>query len=109
MNEEPRRKRLNSFLRENTESGQQQFDINTYCNEPLLSWKEGDYFDILSWWKAHGARYPILARLARDVLAIPATTVASEFAFSFGGRMVHKYRTCLDPQIIEALICTRIG
>lgn len=107
LNEEPRRKRLYSFLRENSESGPEQSDIDTYSNEPLLSWKEGDHFDILSWWKAHAARYPILARLARDVLAIPVTTVASEFAFSSGERVVHKYRSCLDPQIIKAVMCTK--
>jgi len=45
--------------------------------------------------------------MARDVLAIPATTVASESAFSLGGRIVHKYRSQLDPQVVEALVCTK--
>jgi len=73
----------------------------------LLTWKEGDYFDILSWWKTHSTKYPILCRLARDVLAIPASTVASESAFSAGGRVVDKYRSRLDPQVVEALICSK--
>lgn len=61
----------------------------------------------MSWWKTHGANYPILTQIARDVLAIPALTVASESAFSAGGRVVHKYRSRLDPQLVEALICTK--
>jgi hypothetical protein len=107
LNEEPKRKRLSSFLRDNTEFAHYQSELDQYNNEPLLCWKEGNHFDILSWWKTHGANYPILARLARDVLAIPASTVASESAFSAGGRVVHKYRSRLDPEIVEALICTK--
>jgi len=61
LNEEPKRKRLSLFLRDNTETSHELLDLEQYCNEPLLSWKEGDYFDILSWWKTHGVRYPILA------------------------------------------------
>jgi hypothetical protein len=41
------------------------------------------------------------------VLAIPATTVASESAFSLGGRIVNKFRSRLDPQVVEALVCTK--
>ncbi|WOK98764.1 AC9 transposase [Canna indica] len=39
-------------------------------------------FDILSWWKSNGLKYPTLQRIARDFLAIPISTVASEAAFS---------------------------
>jgi hypothetical protein len=39
------------------------------------------------------------------VLAIPATTVASEFAFSTGGRVVSDHRTCLKPKMVGALVC----
>ena len=107
LNEEPKRKRLSSFLRDNTEPGQEQTNFEQYIKDPLLTWKEGDYFDILSWWKTHSTKYPILGRLARDVLAIPASTVASESAFSAGGRVVDKYRIRLDPQVVEALICSK--
>ena len=39
-------------------------------------------FDILTWWKTNAHRYPILAQIARDVLAMPISTIASESAFS---------------------------
>ena len=106
LNGEPKRKRLSSFLRDNTEPGQEQTDFEQYIKDPLLTWKEGDYFDILSWWKTHSTKYPILGRLARDVLAIPTSTVASESTFSAGGRAVDKYHR-LDPQVVEALICSK--
>lgn len=89
------------------ELGQDQTELEQYSKEPLLSWKDGGHFDILSWWKAHGTKYPNLSQMARDVLAIPASTLASESAFSVGGRVVNKYHSRLDPQVVEALICTK--
>jgi hypothetical protein len=64
-------------------------------------------FDILMWWNVNLAKYPVLSRIARDVLAIPLTTVASEFAFSTGGRVIDCFRSSLAPKIVEALICTQ--
>ncbi|CAN1323950.1 Putative AC transposase [Linum perenne] len=43
--------------------------------------------------------------MARDVLAVPISYVASESAFSTGGRVLSNFRTSLTPIIAEALIC----
>ncbi|KAL6959552.1 hypothetical protein U1Q18_052498 [Sarracenia purpurea var. burkii] len=48
-----------------------------------------------------------MSRLARDVLAIPVSTVASESAFSTGGRVIDPFRSNLSPNMVEALICTQ--
>uniref|UniRef100_A0A3Q7JFE8 HAT C-terminal dimerisation domain-containing protein n=1 Tax=Solanum lycopersicum TaxID=4081 RepID=A0A3Q7JFE8_SOLLC len=42
------------------------------------------------WWKVNEPRFPILAEMVRDVLAIPISSVASECAFSTGGRSLLK-------------------
>ncbi|KAL4557143.1 hypothetical protein LXL04_035315 [Taraxacum kok-saghyz] len=67
----------------------------------------GEDLDVLSFWKAHQYRYPELALMARDILSIPVSTVASESAFSNGGRVLDQYRSSLDHDIVEALICSK--
>jgi hypothetical protein len=63
--------------------------------------------DLLVWWKASEQRFPILSRLARDVLAIPISSVASESAFSTSGRILDDFRSSLTPFMLEALVCTQ--
>ncbi|CAN1347520.1 Putative AC9 transposase [Linum perenne] len=43
--------------------------------------------------------------MARDVLAVPISSAASESAFSNGGRVLSNFRSSLTPAIVEALIC----
>ncbi|KAL0458973.1 UNVERIFIED_CONTAM: putative AC transposase [Sesamum latifolium] len=50
-----------------------------------------------------GRKYPT-SNIARDILAVPTTTVASEAAFSIGGRVIDESRTCLLPDAVEALV-----
>ena len=63
--------------------------------------------DILGWWKENSSRFPMLANMARDILAIPITTVASESAFSTSGRILDDFRTSLTPFMVQALVCTQ--
>ena len=44
--------------------------------------------DLLGWWKDNAPRYPIMARIARRFLNIPATSVSSESTFSTTGRIL---------------------
>jgi hypothetical protein len=64
-------------------------------------------FDLLIWWKNNAFRYPILTEVARDVLAMPISTVASESAFSTEGRILDPFRSSLSPLTVEALVCTQ--
>ncbi|CAN1186943.1 Zinc finger BED domain-containing protein RICESLEEPER 2 [Linum perenne] len=42
-------------------------------------------FDVLAYWKASALRFPILSEMARDVLVVLISSVASESAFNTGG------------------------
>ncbi|KAH0724931.1 hypothetical protein KY284_000796 [Solanum tuberosum] len=62
---------------------------------------DSDEFDIFS------RRFPILAEMIRDVLAIPISSVASECAFSTGGRVLDPFRSSLTPKLVQSLICVQ--
>ncbi|XP_031108585.1 zinc finger BED domain-containing protein RICESLEEPER 2-like [Ipomoea triloba] len=85
--------------------GRKKTELEHYLTEAIVD--EENSFDILRWWKVNFARFPILSKLARDVLAIPISTVASESAFNTSGRVLDHFRSSLTPKIVEALVCTQ--
>jgi hypothetical protein len=87
----------------NSEGGTVKSEVDKYLSEDNES--DTKDFDIQKWWKANATRFPILSRLARDLLAIPITSVASESAFSVGGRTLDDFRTSLTPKMVERLVC----
>ncbi|KAH9801775.1 BED-type domain-containing protein [Citrus sinensis] len=76
-------------------------------NEELVPFNVEEEFDVLAWWKVNGGNYPIFSQIARDILAILVTTVASKYVFSTGGQFVSPYRNRLFPSILEALMCSQ--
>jgi len=48
----------------------------------------------------------VLAVMVREILATLVSLVASENAFSTGGRVLDTYRSSLNPYMAEALVCT---
>lgn len=59
----------------------------------------------LIWWKEYSSKFPNLAKVARSMLAIPATSTASERVFSIAGHIVSKRRANLSPEHVDALVC----
>ena len=45
--------------------------------------------------------------MAREILSVPVSTVASESSFSVGGRVVFDKRCGLSPETVEALVCLK--
>nr|KYP68859.1 Putative AC9 transposase [Cajanus cajan] len=71
-------------------TGSHKYELSKYLEEAL---------------KLNSGRFPILSNMARDLLVIPISTMASESAFSIGGRVLDAYRSSLTPQMVEALFC----
>ena len=58
----------------------------------------------LMWWKHNAVRFPVLNKLAMKYLAIPATSVPSERAFSIAGHIVNVKRASLQPPTVSTLV-----
>ncbi|KAM5551467.1 hypothetical protein ABKV19_026350 [Rosa sericea] len=80
-------------------------EVDRYLLDPIEKPAIPHKWDILEWWKLNGVKYPNLAALAKDVLAIQVSTVASESCFSTGRRVIDPFRSSLTPKTVEALIC----
>ena len=80
-------------------------EFDHFIDEGVL--KRSEDFNILGWWKSNGLKYHTLQRIARDILAIPVTTVTSEFAFSTSRRLLSPHCSKLHPKTIEAMMCAR--
>ncbi|XP_050369284.1 zinc finger BED domain-containing protein DAYSLEEPER-like [Argentina anserina] len=89
----------------NRSSSSMKTELDKYLDDERLDRRME--LDVLSWWRMEQFRYPILFRLASDVLTILVSTVASESAFSIAGRVLDQYRSLLLPETVQALLCTR--
>jgi hypothetical protein len=83
-------------------------ELGRYMGSNFLSGLgEFKTFDLLAWWKDKENQFPILAAMARDLLTVQASTVASESAFSTSGRIISIRRTRLTPKAVEMSICLK--
>jgi hypothetical protein len=60
--------------------------------------------DVLQWWRSHENVLPILSKLAKKVLTVPASSSKSERVFSCGGNFVTPKRNKLGAKKVEELI-----
>src|SRR6266498_578753 len=76
-----------NLLNQNNIQGVSYDELDRYLNSPV-----DNHTDSLVWWKFHEKDYPILSQIAKDYLAIQAT---SERAFSISGLTISKTRNRL--------------
>lgn len=76
-------------------------ELEAYLAEPLY---DGDADAFTVWRTLLAPRFPNLAKMARDYLAIPGTTVGIERVFSNGGRVASPHRCRLTPKMLDKLM-----
>jgi hAT family C-terminal dimerisation region len=101
------RARLKDFMHGKKTSETVKSELEEYLVEALNDAGLDEEFDILAWWKFKVPKYSVLSRLTRDILTVPASTMASESRFSTSGRTLSAVRNSLNDESIEALICAQ--
>lgn len=78
-------------------------NLDQYLRMPVVDGEE----DTLEWWSKRQQTLPDLANMARDYLAIPATSTACERLFSEGRQLITDNRTRLSDESIRACQCLK--
>ena len=96
-------------MRFSIERAIEKFELDYYLDEALVDSKTCTKFDVLDFWKANSTRFPCLSKMTCDILSIPITTVASEYVFTIGSRVLTKYRSSIIPENVESsYLCTKL-
>ncbi|KAK3916821.1 E3 SUMO-protein ligase ZBED1 [Frankliniella fusca] len=81
-------------------------EIARYCALPPLDKDE----DPLAWWKAHSASFPLISKVAKKYLSVPATSITpSERLFSHAGDVYQDTRHCLSGENAEIQIFLKMN
>ena len=63
-------------------------ELQIYMDQPCVDTDSKPFV----WWKLNSSLFPVMAKLAKTYLSIPATSVRSERMFSSGGYIVNNFR-----------------
>nr|KJB27894.1 hypothetical protein B456_005G015100 [Gossypium raimondii] len=83
------------------EVASQKSELDCYLEETLLP----SDADILGWWRINSQRFPTLAKMARDFLAIPVSV--SSPCSNVSAMTINPAYSSLDPESMEALVCSQ--
>uniref|UniRef100_A0A9J8CLF4 BED-type domain-containing protein n=1 Tax=Cyprinus carpio carpio TaxID=630221 RepID=A0A9J8CLF4_CYPCA len=103
-----KKKSLSSYFKTSAKPSQMAPLSNRESIEKELSlyllMEAGSDTEPLEWWKRNEVHFPLVAKLARKYLCIPATSSPSERAFSASGNIVSCQRSALKPARVDQLV-----
>lgn len=79
-------------------------DVSKQSDESTNSAANEQEYNPLHFWKRNFSSYPRLARIAKRVFAVPATSAAVEREFSLAGNIITKKRSRLSPETVNDII-----
>ena len=83
-----------------TNQDEDEKELSLYYSAEYIDRKE----DPLAWWKGNKSRFPTLARITREYLAIPAMSTPSERLFSAAGYISSQKRSRLSGENLNQLV-----
>jgi len=75
-------------------------EVAEYLREDKIKFTQSPF----EWWVNKKDKYPILARLARIYLAVPATSTPFKRLFSDAGNLLTSKRTRMDPELFKRIM-----
>jgi hypothetical protein len=97
------REAVASRIAEEAQDADPYHELDAYLASPLEPFESLEEVGVIKWWKDHGVVYPTLARMARDFLAVPGSSTASERQFSSARHIGTEFRNRLTPAVFEAV------
>jgi len=85
----------------------QEDEYSKYISTGPVGAVEGMKLHPIQWWRTNEGEYPVLAKLAYDLLSIPAMSAEVERVFSGTKELISDRRNGLDIESIEANECFR--
>jgi hypothetical protein len=81
-------------------------EIDRYLDEILME-RDDDENKVAHYWRSKEYDYELISQMARDFLAIPATSASSERVFSRGSDLITKKRNRLNGETTRWVLCLR--
>ena len=75
-------------------------EVEEYLKEDKIPFNQCPF----NWWLNKKEKYPILAKMARIYLAIPATSISSERLFSDAGNLLSAKRSRIDSELFKRIL-----
>jgi Domain of unknown function (DUF4413)/hAT family C-terminal dimerisation region/BED zinc finger len=87
---------INGFsqYKKNIKMNMRQSELDDYLSEDVVDVGDAE-FDLLGWWKQNKLRYPVLSKIARDILVIP----------TFHSNIDAEQE--INPRLVEAVMCSK--
>ncbi|KAJ3694353.1 hypothetical protein LUZ60_009833 [Juncus effusus] len=76
-------------------------ELSQYLTEPPAPLSS----DVLHWWKVNSARFPRLADMARDFLAVQGTSISPDQLFTSECEELNRRRYCLGFGSVQRVLC----
>ncbi|CAA7015586.1 unnamed protein product [Microthlaspi erraticum] len=90
------------------EGASREFDeseLGSYLKEPVMEWNKD--FKALEWWRVESRKYPILSRVARDVLSILISRATSYEAYVADQRECPEFVVTMKAKLVNAMMCSK--